>query len=56
MWRAIELLTADGFEVFNLGGVSAAAEDPEDAAHGLYRFKDGWGGERVSCHNGVWRP
>ncbi len=56
MWRAIELLTAAGVEVLNLGGVSAESEDPESAGHGLYRFKDGWGGERVSCHNGVWRP
>ena len=56
MWRAIELLQRDKLQVLNLGGVSARAADPESVEHGLYRFKDGWGGERVSCISGVWRP
>lgn len=37
LWRAIELLKADGFEGFDLGGISAEAP-------GVERFKSGLGG------------
>ncbi|MGB0572571.1 MAG: GNAT family N-acetyltransferase [Alphaproteobacteria bacterium] len=37
LWRAIELLKGDGFEGFDLGGISAKAP-------GVERFKSGLGG------------
>ncbi len=37
LWRAVELLKSDGFEAFDLGGISAEAP-------GVERFKSGLGG------------
>ena len=40
-----------GCREFNLGGVPAAARDPEAQSHGLFRFKAGFGGTQVKCEN-----
>ncbi len=44
-----------GRRVFNLGGVPMQAREPEAPSHGLYRFKDGFGGEQRFCENVVAR-
>jgi len=54
-WRIMAMLAASGCRVYNLGGTAAAAVRPEDAAHGLYRFKQGFGGETVVC-GGAYYP
>ena len=38
-----------GCREFNLGGVPGAAVSKSSQSHGLYRFKAGFGGEKVSC-------
>lgn len=49
VWRVVQALRADGFRMLNLGGVAATATAPDDLGHGLYRFKQSFGGEEVSC-------
>lgn len=53
-WRIMCTLADAGFRHYNLGGTPASAGQPEDAAHGLYRFKTGFGPEVVSCRNLDW--
>jgi hypothetical protein len=53
--RAASLLAEAGVRVFNLGGVPRAAADAGHPAHGLDRFKEGFGAARVECASGIWR-
>jgi len=41
-----------GCTEFNLGGVPAESVDKEEASHGLYRFKSGFGGRQADCTSG----
>lgn len=43
-----------GLETYNLGGVPAHAHDPADPAHGLHRFKSGFGAAIVGCGSEHW--
>lgn len=49
VWGAIESLCRDGFSELNMGGVGFSAANPEDLAHGLYRFKRSFGGIETTC-------
>lgn len=42
-------LAERGCKKYNLGGTPAAAADPGDQGHGLYRFKTQFGGETRPC-------
>ncbi len=53
-WRIMCALADTGFTHYNLGGTPASANEPDDAAHGLYRFKTGFGPEVVSCRSVGW--
>lgn len=53
-WSIIRLLAAHGLRLYNLGGTPAGARDARDAAHGLFRFKRGFGAEIVERHGGRW--
>jgi lipid II:glycine glycyltransferase (peptidoglycan interpeptide bridge formation enzyme) len=52
--RAATLLATSGARVLNLGGVARAAEAADHPAHGLYRFKEGFGATRVECASSTW--
>jgi GNAT acetyltransferase-like protein len=56
MTRAATLLAAAGVQSFNLGGVARSAEREGDPAHGLYRFKEGFGAARLECVSAKWTP
>lgn len=51
-------LAEQGCTDYNLGGTPAAAADPDDPGHGLYRFKTQFGGELRPCRSAhlVLRP
>lgn len=49
VWGAIQRLCADGYRELNMGGVGATAANPDDLAHGLYRFKRSFGGVETAC-------
>lgn len=51
-WEGFERCRASGCSEFNLGGVPASALDPDSPSHGLYRFKEGFGGRQVPCVSG----
>jgi hypothetical protein len=53
-WRAMGELAAQGCSVYNLGGTPASATRPEAAAHGLFRFKSGFGAAGVGCRGACW--
>lgn len=58
-WNVLNRCVELGCEEFNLGGVPASARDSQSVAHGLYRFKAGFGGRqvmRVSGKNETLRP
>jgi lipid II:glycine glycyltransferase (peptidoglycan interpeptide bridge formation enzyme) len=48
------LLAEHGFTAYNLGGTPEAGGMPEHPAHGLFRFKNGFGGEAVRCRGARW--
>ncbi len=48
-------LAGRGFRRYNLGGTPAGAEDDEHPQHGLFRFKSGFGPDRVRCRGGTCR-
>ncbi len=54
-WRIMTILAESGLTTYNLGGTSAAAADPHDTSHGLYRFKRGFGATIVACRGLMWR-
>lgn len=49
VWGVIQQLCADGYGELNMGGVGATATNPDDFAHGLYRFKRSFGGIETVC-------
>lgn len=53
-WRIMCALAGAGFTHYNLGGTPASAAAPEDPAHGLYRFKTGYGPDVVPCRSVAW--
>lgn len=53
LWETILRTRAEGATRFNLGGVSADAVEPSAAEHGVMRYKDGFGGERLHCLGGT---
>jgi len=53
-WHIMCALADAGFTHYNLGGTPASAVEPGDAAHGLYRFKTGYGPDVVSCRGVGW--
>lgn len=53
-WRIMCALRAHGFTHYNLGGTPASASQSGDPAHGLYRFKTGFGPEVVPCRSLGW--
>jgi hypothetical protein len=53
-WQIARKLGQSGFLTYNLGGASAAAASPSDPAHGLYRFKMGFGARIVPCRSTTW--
>ena len=57
-WEVLLACKSIGGEEFNLGGVPAAGENENSQAHGLYRFKAGFGGqaERLSDLSANLRP
>ena len=52
-WKLFSRCAELGCREFNLGGVPASAADPESLAHGLYRFKSGFGGRQVQRVTGT---
>jgi hypothetical protein len=52
-WKVFSRCVELGCREFNLGGVPASAADPESLAHGLYRFKSGFGGRQVQRVTGT---
>jgi len=55
LWRASVLLAEAGATLLNLGGVPREAEHEDHAAHGLFRFKEGFGAARAECTSATWR-
>lgn len=53
-WQIMRALRARGFARYNLGGTPLLASHPEHPAHALYRFKSGFGGERVTRRTARW--
>lgn len=51
-WKIFSRCRELGCREFNMGGVPASAVNPEAKSHGLYRFKSGFGGQRVMCLSG----
>jgi hypothetical protein len=52
-WKVFSRCVELGCREFNLGGVPASSADQESLAHGLYRFKSGFGGRQVQRVTGV---
>ncbi len=53
-WRILGWLADRGCTLYSLGGTGAHASDPDDAEHGLYRFKTAFGPEIVGCQGAAW--
>jgi hypothetical protein len=51
-WKIFSRCRDLGCREFNLGGVPAFSANKEAQSHGLYRFKDGFGGRQVKCLSG----
>ena len=49
-WRIMSQLAEQGCTMYNLGGTPASAVQPGAPAHGLHRFKLGFGAQIVPCH------
>jgi hypothetical protein len=54
--RVMERLAGHGFAEYDLGGTAAEAAAPAHPAHGLHRFKAGFGAEPVPCRGARWEP
>lgn len=52
--RLASQFAAAGLRHYNLGGAPASAIRPDDPAHGLHRFKTGFGGVVVPCATDHW--
>jgi len=53
-WRIMCALADMGFTHYNLGGTPVSAVNSGDPAHGLHRFKTGFGADVVSCRSVGW--
>lgn len=53
-WRIMCRFAEARFAAYNFGGTPATAESPEDPAHGLYRFKSGFGSRVIPCASARW--
>ena len=53
-WRIMRVLAEHGYTAYNLGGTPASAAQPDDPAHGLFRFKTGMGADVVPCAGACW--
>lgn len=53
MWTIVEYLKTSGFRTFSLGEVPARAQEKKDRDHGLYRFKNEFGGLRTELISGT---
>jgi lipid II:glycine glycyltransferase (peptidoglycan interpeptide bridge formation enzyme) len=53
-WQIASRMADAGFVAYNLGGSSPSAAVPGDPAHGLYRFKTGFGSRAVRCRSLTW--
>jgi hypothetical protein len=51
-WQGFDRCRGLGCVEFNFGGVSVAAQSPDAQSHGLYRFKQGFGGVERLCVSG----
>jgi hypothetical protein len=52
-WKVLSRCVELGCREFNFGGVPASAQDPQSVAHGLYRFKAGFGGRQAARVSGI---
>ena len=52
-WNVLSRCVELGCREFNFGGVPASAQDPQSVAHGLYRFKAGFGGSQAARVSGT---
>lgn len=55
-WRIMCYLAEEGFTAYNLGGTPSSAALAGDPAHGLHRFKSGFGAEVEQCRGLRWMP
>jgi hypothetical protein len=53
-WSIMSHFAHHGFITYNLGGTPASAVRPQDPAHGLFRFKSGFGSQVVRCQGTRW--
>ncbi len=53
-WRIMSRLIERGCRHYSLGGSPANAAAPEHPAHGLYRFKTGFGADVLQCRGARW--
>lgn len=53
-WRMMADAASGGMVSYNLGGAAADAREPGHAAHGLYAYKSGFGGEEAACRGVRW--
>jgi hypothetical protein len=53
-WQIASRLADAGFTTYNLGGSGPSATSPEDPAHGLHRFKSGFGARVVQRRSLSW--
>lgn len=51
-WNVMTSLKRLGFQELNFGGVPKGAKSEASLSHGLYRFKDGFGGKLIDCVGG----
>jgi CelD/BcsL family acetyltransferase involved in cellulose biosynthesis len=49
LWETIKRYKAEGALRFNFGGCSAAAIEEGHPEHGVYVYKQGFGGDRIDC-------
>ena len=49
LWETIKRYKVEGALRFNFGGCSAAATEEGHPEHGVYIYKQGFGGERIEC-------
>ena len=52
LWETIKRYKAEGAKRFNFGGCLATAVNKGDPENGIYVYKMGFGGERLSCSSG----
>jgi hypothetical protein len=52
LWETIKRYKAEGALRFNFGGCSAAATEQWHPEHGVYVYKQGFGGRRLECTTG----